>query len=176
MEICFKKLTFTVVGDCIRLARFGAFSTSNAKPFAAVHVCGENKPRGGKLIHASECENLRYVSHTLTDDCLTIVQKSELVEVKTVLQGNSDTDAVSVYTEVKNLSAEELVLEEVSAFVVGCLGENTLVEIPIKEGVCACKVAYPIVTDAKLTVENGGVSVAFSSSKQAVFLELEVGY
>ena len=126
MEICFKKLTFTVVGGCIRLARFGAFATSNAKPFAAVHVCGENKPRGGKLIHASECENLRYVSHTLTDDCLTIVQKSELVEVKTVLQGYSDTDAVSVYTEVKNLSAEELVLEEVSAFVVGCLGENSV--------------------------------------------------
>ena len=110
MEICFSKLKFQIVKNKICIAN---------ENFVEVQICGENKDThlGAKMVNSSEGNRLCYVSHIQTDTMLEIVQKSELLEVKTVFTAYGDTNAIRVYTEVKNVSNEEIVLEEVSSFV-----------------------------------------------------------
>lgn len=118
MDIIFGNLRFVIENKKISLQRFGVdFS------FAEVQVCGENKDThmGAKMANSSEGCRLEYVSHTLTDHSLEILQKTPLVEVKTVLTSYDDTNAVSAYTEVKNISDKEIILEEASAFVLSGL-------------------------------------------------------
>ena len=117
MKICFSKLKFQIEKNKICILN---------ENFVEVQVCGENKDThmGAKMANSSEGNRLRYVSHTQTDTMLEIVQKSELVEVKTVFTAYDDTNAIRIYTEVKNISNEEIVLEEVSSFVLTGLGKN----------------------------------------------------
>ena len=56
------------------------------------------------MANSSEGARLKYVTHTQTKNTLEIVQKSELVEVKTVFTAYDDSNAIRVYTEVKNIS------------------------------------------------------------------------
>ena len=128
MEIVFYNLTFTVQNEVVRLVRFGDFVNPSGSIFAEVQISGENKDShmGAKLVNSSEGRRLRYRSHTQTENCLEIVQASDLVEVKTVFNAYTDTSSVQVYTEVKSLSKDEIVLEEVSAFVANILGENSI--------------------------------------------------
>lgn len=120
MEIKFYCLHFVINEDKIVLSQCDNFG------FVEIQVCGENKDThlGAKMANSSEGRILRYVSHTQTDNMLEIVQKSDLVEVKTVFFAYEDTNAIRVYTEVKNISSEEIVLEEVSAFVLTGFGKK----------------------------------------------------
>lgn len=121
MDIIFKGLRFVLDDKKIFLNRFGEnFS------FAEIQICGENKDThmGAKMSCSSEGCRLEYISHILTDEKLEILQKSDLTEVKTVLTAYKDTNAVRAYTEVKNISEQEIILEEVSAFVLSGLGKN----------------------------------------------------
>lgn len=112
MEFEFQKLKFVVEDGKIRL---------NGLPIAEVHIAGEKKDShfGLKMIRSSEGEKLDYVSRTLWNNALEIVQKSELVEVKTFLSTYSGTSAFKARTEVKNISDKEITLEGVSSFVLG---------------------------------------------------------
>jgi alpha-galactosidase len=76
------------------------------------------------MVNSSEGRRLRYVSHQQTDNVLIIIQRSSLVEVKTVFTAYEDTNAVRVYTEIKNITKEEIVLEEVSAFTLTGFGKR----------------------------------------------------
>ena len=105
MDIIFGNLRFVIENKKISLQRFGVdFS------FAEVQVCGENKDThmGAKMANSSEGCRLEYVSHTLTDHSLEILQKTPLVAVKTVLTAYDDTNAIRAYTEVKNISDKEI--------------------------------------------------------------------
>ena len=126
MEIKFYSLHFVINGDKIFLSQYNSIKNVNNYGFVEIQICAENKDThlGAKMANSSEGRRLRYVSHTQTDKTLEIVQKSDLVEVKTAFTAYQDTNAVRVYTEVKNISSEEIVLEEVSAFVLTGFGKN----------------------------------------------------
>ena len=118
MHIEFNGLRFEVKHEDIRLLKLGEYPYDLDTRFAEVQICGENKDThmGAKLAKSSEYFRLKYRSHTQTSDRLEIVQVSPLVEVKTVFSVYADTNAIRVYTEVKNISKNEIILEEVAAF------------------------------------------------------------
>lgn len=123
-EIKFGMLTFTIIDEKIYMTECGSFKIDESKAqmdayrFAEVQVAGEHKNShmGVKMGISSEGPMLKYVSHSISEDCLEIIQRSELVEVKSVFQSYSDTETIRTYTEVKNISADAITLEEVSAF------------------------------------------------------------
>lgn len=121
MEIRFQNLLFQITDGKLRLTDCGHFHSERGLGIAEVQIAGENKPThmGAKLIRSSEGGRLRYVSHEMTEHTLCITQESELVRVRTVFDAYEDTNAIRAHTEVENLSAEPLVLEEVSALVLG---------------------------------------------------------
>ena len=118
MKIVFQNLIFEVENNVVRLVRFGGFVYSNGGIFTEVQVCGENKDThlGVKMVNSSEGRRLRYVSHLQTDNRLEIVQTSGLVEVKTIFNTYTNTSCLQIHTEVKNISREQIVLEEVYRF------------------------------------------------------------
>ena len=69
------------------------------------------------MICSSEGAQLNYVSHSCFDDILIVVQRSELIEVKTTFKRFEDTNAVCVYNEITNISKKEICIEEASSFV-----------------------------------------------------------
>ena len=125
MSINYKSLTFSIVENKIALTKYGPFVLENS-PFVEVQICGENKftHLGVKMVNSSEGKNLHYVSHTQTARTLEIIQKSELVETKTVFIGYEDSNAIRVYTEVKNIADKEIILEEVSALTLTGFGKK----------------------------------------------------
>ncbi len=110
-------LHFEIENDRISLKFLADWPVNGG--FAEVTVSGENKDShlGAKMIPSSEGGRLAYVSHRVVGDALEIVQRSPVVEVKTVFRGYPDTNAVSVFTEVNNITAGEITLEEVSSLV-----------------------------------------------------------
>ena len=121
MEIRFQNLRFQVTDGKLRLTDCGHYHSERGFGIAEVQIAGENKPThlGAKLIRSSEGGRLRYLSHEMTDRALRIVQASELVRVQTLFLSYADTNAIRVHTKVENVSGREIVLEEVSAFVLG---------------------------------------------------------
>lgn len=67
---------------------------------------GTNRLRG-----SLETRKLRYVSHKIEDNVLTIVQKSDIAEITSNYTGYGDTGAVRVTQTVKNISDSEMCLE-----------------------------------------------------------------
>ena len=128
MEFCFANFNFEIADGRIYVKDFHGMRGNPATPFAEVQICGENKDThlGVKMVNSSEGVRLKYVSHKCSGDLLEIIQKSELVEVKTTLVSFPDTSAVRIFTEVKNVSDSQIVLEEVSAFVGAFLGDNSI--------------------------------------------------
>lgn len=125
MVINYKSLAFSIDDNKIALIKYGSFLLER-NPFVEVQICGENKftHLGVKMVNSSEGKNLRYVSHKQTAHGIEIIQKSELVETKTVFTFYEDSNAIRVYTEVKNISDKEIVLEEVSALTLTGFGKN----------------------------------------------------
>ena len=110
MEISWKWLRFTVEEWKITL---------RGAPFAEVQVAGRNEDNhlGAKQVCLSETPHLRYVSHTLSEEALTVVQADELVQVTVYLQAYADSAAIRARTEVKNISEEPLTVTSLSSFV-----------------------------------------------------------
>jgi len=125
MLISFKNLTFDIYQDKIILQRFEHL-THEGSTFAEVQIAGENKDThlGAKMARSSESTRLRYVSHTLSNHRLVITQQSALVEVESVFESYDDTNTIRAYTIVKNISNQEIVLEEVSAFMAVGIGKK----------------------------------------------------
>lgn len=115
MEFRFSFLEFAVVGEKVFLKG----SAGNLFSFVEINVAGENKDShfGVKTISSSECGSLKYISHDLRDNSLTIVQRGEHVEVSTYFTVAQGADCVSVYTEAKNVTDGIIVVDQVSSFV-----------------------------------------------------------
>lgn len=119
MEIKFRNLTFNVVDDKIGLSKFGKFESVTPETFVEVQVTGENKPThaGVKMMASSEGKRLKYVSHEMDGCELSVVQQSEIIRTKTFFTAYDDSNAVRIRTEITNISEEEVIIEEASAFV-----------------------------------------------------------
>ena len=124
MKINFGSLCFEVRDEKIRLSSFGNIAFPSDMPFVEVQVAGENKDThlGIKLTNSSEGKRLRYVSHELCEDMLEIVQKSELIGVKTVFSLHGASRAVKIHSEITNISTEKIIIEEASSFVLTGIG------------------------------------------------------
>ncbi len=126
MKIKFKSLEFNMVNEKITMSTCGSFQSKNQGSFVEVQIAGENKliSAGSKMACSSEGEHFRYISHTLQDNTLEIIQRTNLIQAKSVFEAYDDTNAIRAYTEITNISDEPIVLEEVSALVVSGLGKH----------------------------------------------------
>ena len=122
IDIPFGWLSFKLEGERVFLSN----SDGALFPFVEVQVAGEDRSRGAKMVHSSEGERFKYLRHSLENNRLEIIQASELVKAKTVLIKYEDTNAIRIYTEVTNISGEDLVLTEVSSFVLGGIGSHSV--------------------------------------------------
>jgi len=128
MQIQFGEMLFEVKDNKIYAISFGGYNSSQSNSFIEVQICGENKDThlGAKMVNSSEGKRLQYVSHKQADNHLEVVQRSSLIEAKTTFISYMDASSVRIYTEIKNISSREIVLEEVSAFVGAFLGDNSV--------------------------------------------------
>ena len=124
MEFTWQSFTFCVVNERIYIKKFGNVAENKTcTPFVELQIGGRDHPSnvGAKAVRCSETENLRYVSHCIKGDALTVTQVNELCEVTTRFRAFEDTNAVQVSTEVKNVFAENITVELLSSFVLGGL-------------------------------------------------------
>lgn len=130
MEIRFSQLKFEIIDNKIFLSEVGAFAQSQGRGFCELQIAGENKCShlGVKMINSSEADKLCYVSHTLTDEKLVIVQRSELAEVETTFVSYGDCRAVQIISKVTNIANKPIVLEGVSSFVFSGIGSYEVTE------------------------------------------------
>ena len=113
----FRQLSFEMEENKLFLTRMGNLSGLHSA-IAEVQVAGENKDThmGAKMVSSSEGLRLQYVRHSICGNCLSVVQRSALVEVETCFTAYDDTNALRIFTTVTNISDVAIVLEEVSAF------------------------------------------------------------
>jgi len=130
MEIRFSQLKFEIIDNKIFLSEVGSFAQSEGRGFCELQIAGENKCShlGVKMVNSSEADKLCYVSHTLTDNKLVIVQRSALAEVETAFISYGDCKAVQISTRVTNIANEPIVLEGVSSLVFSGIGSYEVTE------------------------------------------------
>ncbi len=90
--------------------RLGDMSLTQVQLAGGNHFCSDLK-----ACQCSESDTLKYKSHTVEGDVLTINQENDKISVRTVFKGYSDSTAVSCYTEVENIFKKPIVLEQVSS-------------------------------------------------------------
>ncbi len=119
MMIEFGHLRFCIENEHVFLTEIAGVALVDRAPFCEVQIAGEIKDThlGIKMINSSEGKKLRYVSHKQTESYLEIAQESDLVRTITTFSMHADTNGVQIRTRVINRTAEPIVLEEVSAFV-----------------------------------------------------------
>lgn len=95
-------------------------ATIGGLPFVEAQVCGEDKDShlGAKAVCSSEGRRFRYVSHSMDNNRLTVVQCSALLQATTVFDFG-DYDGFAVSTTYTNVSDAPIVLDEACAFVFG---------------------------------------------------------
>ena len=120
----FHQLNFKVTEDN-RVYLDGGFgidaqdeSKARGLQIAEVQLAGENHAIDGahRMVRTSEGAALRYAEHRIEGDCLEIVQRSPRVEVVTVFRAYADTNAIRIFSRVKNIAEEPVVLTAASAF------------------------------------------------------------
>ena len=121
----FKNLMFSLDDDKILLRDAGFFTGLNTC-FAQIQLAGENKNShlGVKMARSSEADRLRFVSHNVSGNQLSILQESANVSCLTTFLCYDNTNALRIRTEVKNITDAPIVLEEVSAFYMSGLGDK----------------------------------------------------
>ena len=126
MEFSFESLKFKVEDGRISIFSFGDFINSKGFRFSEVHIAGEpkNTHLGIKMAYSSEGDRLRYVSHEIKGSTLEILERSELIEVKTLFESYENTNAISVCSEIKSISDKDIILEEVSSLVINGIGKR----------------------------------------------------
>ena len=124
MEIRFSELKFDLIDNKIYLSEVGSFAQAQGRGFCELQIAGENKCShlGVKMINSSEADKLCYVSHTVTDEKLVIVQRSEQAEVETTFISHNDCKAIQVFSKVTNISDTPIVIENASAFIFSGIG------------------------------------------------------
>ena len=91
-----------------------------------VQVAGENHDlhAGAKQLLSSEGARMQYVSHQAEPYRLEIVQRTDLVEVHTVLTAYDDCGTIRCRNTVRNVAARPITLESVSTITLPGFGKN----------------------------------------------------
>ncbi len=117
MEITFKSLKFAVSeAGQIGLVEFFGYKNDYTDKSLHQFAFPEFDVAGGDLsgrftqCKSSQTRALRYVSHKIEGDTLTIVQKNDIFEVTSLFTGYSDTNAIRITQSFKNISADEQTL------------------------------------------------------------------
>jgi len=127
MNFSWNGLEFSIIKDIPYITRFKSITVDESipsTPIAEVHIEGEMRPSpsGTKLISSSEGHRLKYLSHECDDTSLTVTMRSALIEARVVFNSYSDSSAIRVHTEVTNISDREIILEDVSSFILAGFG------------------------------------------------------
>ena len=132
MKITFRNLEFEVNNDEIYLVKFGNINGGRIREnmslynFSEVQVAGRMKPShlGVKMALSSEGWQMKYVSHNIRGNVLTVVTKTDFIEATTFFTCYDNCDTVRINTVYKNISERDVVLEEASAFCITGIGKN----------------------------------------------------
>ena len=121
--LSFKHLSFQEADGKILLSKIGKLENLES-PFVEVQIAGENKisHMGNKLVSTSEGNRLTFVSSSIKDHTMVILQESPIIQAATSFTVYDDTNAIRVTTTVTNKTSEPIVLEAVSSFVLSGLG------------------------------------------------------
>ena len=130
-EVRFFGLTFGIGKGKIRLKDAFGFQcadprTSELNVLAEIQLAGafRGASLGAKQILSSEGEKLQYISHVKEGNKLTVFQRDDSVEVKTVYEKLGK--AIRVRHFVKNITKEKIVLENAPALLIyGLSGRGT---------------------------------------------------
>ncbi|MBR2343198.1 MAG: alpha-galactosidase [Clostridia bacterium] len=122
-KIIFHDIEFTILNGAVYLTRFGRVSCGELREkmhkyaFSEVQLTGQMKEThmGIKLTSSSEAIAFKYHSHRVEGDTLFVTQRSGNVEATTAFTTYTDTGAVSIYSEYKNITDGEIILEDASA-------------------------------------------------------------
>lgn len=116
MEIKFHKLTFQITKDN-RVMFQKTHLSDNSDSVEAQDVLFDLEAAGGpangtvvQKYSAGSCE-LKYVSHVIDGNILTILQRSDRFEVVSRFESYEDTNAIRVTQEIKNISEKAICLE-----------------------------------------------------------------
>lgn len=122
MKFSFSHLDFEVINDRIRLVKFLPFLSSieNEKTnfcyFPEIRITGDNNMnRFSAQQFGAMGRELKYVTHDIRDNKLMIIQSDSDIEVETIFEKYTDTNAIRTYSTVKNTSKNPIVLEYISA-------------------------------------------------------------
>lgn len=114
----FGQLIFTVTDDgyvalrkCYNIDYTDSPAHASGFVFSEFDVAGGSTSGRNRLYGAAATQALRYVSHTLNDGVLEIVQRSDIAEITSHFESFGDTNAVRVTQTIKNISGDELCLE-----------------------------------------------------------------
>lgn len=124
MEFTWKSFTFRVDGERVYIKKLGNVADNvSGLPFVELQIAGRDHAGNvaSKPVRCSETNSLRYASHRLDENALTITQTNDICEVTTEFYAFDDTSAVRVRTSVKNICALPIAVESLSAFVLGGL-------------------------------------------------------
>lgn len=129
MEIAFKDLKFTVNDEgVIGLTEYFGYKcplNRNMHCFSfPEHDVADGSMTGCfQQRDSAQTKALRYVSHKIEKDTLTLVQKSAYFEITSVFTGYGDTNAVRITQRYKNISGEDktLILANTFGF---CFGNS----------------------------------------------------
>lgn len=122
MEIKFADLLFEV-DDQNRLFLTKCFFIDNTKGKKNYQMTPVFDLAGGattgtpNLVTALATGTLRYVSHKIEGDTLTVVQKNDSVEITSHYTAYPDTNAVRVTQTVKNITKESITLDTLSTVI-----------------------------------------------------------
>lgn len=120
-EITFKTLHFSTESGVSLESFFGyQYNFEDNAPLkrniVEVQLAGGNKRMGcGKQGLSSEGDTLKYVAHSMDETSLVIVQQNDKIEVRSHFVSYGNENVIRCFTEVKNISMDETVLEYVSA-------------------------------------------------------------
>jgi hypothetical protein len=124
MEFTWQSITFCVENERIYIKKFADVAKNKTcSPIVELQLGGRDHPSnvGGKAVRCSESESLRYVSHGIHENTLMVTQANDRCEVTTEFRAYKDTNAVRIFSCVKNVSAAPITVEILSAFVLGGL-------------------------------------------------------
>lgn len=113
----------------IRITRMGNLDGLNSD-FVQVHLAGEHKDShlGSKMLVSSEGGRLRYVSHSISGDTLTVIQESPFIRATTVFTAYPDTNAIRIVSNIMNITSQPIIVEEASAFCLTGFGSKSHAE------------------------------------------------
>jgi hypothetical protein len=121
MEIKFGNLSF-LVDDENRLFLSKCFFIDNGTRKSALSMTPAYDVAGGStsgmlnLCSSLATASLRYVSHEIKDNALTVIQQGDAVEFLSTYRRYNDTNAITVTQTVKNTGKEPLCLDLLQSF------------------------------------------------------------